>query len=115
MPSCLSALLKTPGRKGAAVMGEDRRREERVKLAVPVLLLTSRGVSRDISSSAIYFETEQFLPRGCPVNFMVHLEHACFDRPLHLDCRGLVMRVEEVGGKFGIAASIQMSRYFSCT
>ena len=72
-------------------MDTEKRREERVKLEVPVMLLTSMGMSRDISGSAIYFETEQFLPRGCPVNFMVCLDHDCLDKPLHLDCRGMVM------------------------
>ena len=96
-------------------MGKEKRREERVKLEVPVMLLTSMGMSRDISGSAIYFETEQFLPRGCPVNFMVRLDHDCLDKPLHLACRGLVMRVEQVGNKFGIVASgILQAGYFSC-
>jgi len=101
--------------KGAVAMGEEKRREERIKLEVPVMLLTGVGMSRDISGSAIYFETEQFLPRGCPVNFLVRLDHDCLDSPLHLHCRGLVMRVDAAGEKFGIVASgIERSGYFSC-
>jgi hypothetical protein len=95
-------------------MGEEKRREERLKLEVPVMLLTGMGMSRDINSSAIYFVTEQFLPRGCPVTFRMRLDHACVDKPLYLDCRGRVLRVEESGEKFGIVASgIILAGYFS--
>jgi hypothetical protein len=95
-------------------MVEEKRREERVKLEVPVMLLTGVGLSRNISGSAIYFLSEQYLPRGCPVNFLVLLDHDCLDRPLHLHCRGEVLRVETAGEKFGIAASgIHQAGYFS--
>ena len=96
-------------------MGGERRREERIKLEVPVLLLTGEGLSRDISSSSIFFVTEHFLPVGCPVNFLVCFDHECLDRPLRLHCHGLVLRVEMLGNSFGIVASgIDRSGYFSC-
>jgi len=50
--------------------------------------------------------TEQFLLPGSPVNFLVRLEHACPGKPLQLDCRGHVLRVEAAGEKYGIAASL---------
>jgi len=86
-------------------MDEEKRREERIRLEVPVMLANGMGISRDISGSAIYFVTEQFLPSGSPVNFSVRLDHACPGKPLRLDCRGQVLRVEASGEKFGIAAS----------
>ena len=87
-------------------MHEEKRREERIRLEVPVMLTNGMGMSRDISGSAIYFVTEQFLPPGSPVNFLVRLEHACPGNPLQLDCRGHVLRVEAAGEKYGIAASL---------
>jgi len=96
-------------------MGEERRREKRIKIEAPVMLLSGMGMSRNISGSAIYFVTEQFLPPGCPINFFVRLDHASLDKPLHLQCRGLVLRVDVAGEKFGIAASgIHRGGYFSC-
>ena len=86
-------------------MDEEKRREERIRLEVPVMLANGVGMSRDISGSAIYFVTEQFLPPGSAVNFSVRLDHACPGKPLQLDCRGQVLRVEAAGEKFGIAAS----------
>jgi len=97
------------------MMGEDRRREKRIKIEAPVMLLSGMGMSRNISGSAIYFVTEQFLPPGCPINFFVRLDHDSLDKPLHLQCRGLVLRVDVAGEKFGIAASgIHRGGYFSC-
>ena len=87
-------------------MDDEKRREERLRLEVPVMLANGMGMSRDISGSAIYFVTEQFLPPGSSVNFSVHLDHACPGKPLQLDCRGEVLRVEAAGKKFGIAASL---------
>ena len=96
-------------------MGEERRREKRIKIEAPVMLLSGMGMSRNISGSAIYFVTEQFLPPGCPINFFVRLDHDSLDKPLHLQCRGLVLRVDVAGENFGIAASgIHRGGYFSC-
>jgi hypothetical protein len=95
-------------------MSEERRREKRIKIEAPVMLLNGMGISRDISGSAIYFVTEHFLPPGCPVNFFVRLDHDCLEKPLHLQCHGRVLRVEMAGEKFGIAASgIHRGGYFS--
>ena len=88
-------------------MDEEKRREERIRLEVPVMLVNGMGMSRDISASAIYFLTDEFLPPGNPVNFLVRLDHACPGKPLQLDCRGQVLRVEEEGEKFGIAGSFR--------
>jgi len=101
--------------KGAVIMVGEKRREERIKVEVPVLLLNSIGITRNINGFAIYFVTEQFLPLGCPVNYLVRLDHDCLDRPLHLHCRGYVLRVEAAGDKFGITATgIHRAGFFSC-
>jgi hypothetical protein len=98
-------LQETLDEKGAVIMDEEKRREERIRLEVPVMLANGTGMSRDISGSAIYFVINQFIPPGSPINFFVRLEHECLDRPLHLQCHGFVLRVEAAGEKFGIAAS----------
>jgi hypothetical protein len=87
-------------------LSQDKRREERIRLEAPVLLASGTGISRDISNSGIYFLTEQSLPLGGAVNFSVQLDYACPGKPLKLECRGEVLRVEEAGAQFGVAASI---------
>lgn len=84
----------------------EKRREERFRLEVPVSLPNGTGISRDISGSAIYFITEDFLPLGSHINFSIRLDHACPGKALQLDCRGQVLRVEATGKRFGIAASL---------
>ena len=88
------------------LMREEKRREERIPLKVPVQMNDSTGISRDISSSGIYFLTEQLLPPGDAVNFSVKLDFAYPHRQCLLTCRGEVLRVETTGHHFGVAASI---------
>jgi len=85
---------------------QGQRHEERIPLETPVLLATGTGVTRDISKSGIYFFTQQPLPPGGAVNFSLQLDYACPGKPLKLECRGEVLRVEATGAKFGVAARI---------
>jgi hypothetical protein len=83
-----------------------KRCEERIRVELPVLLASGRGVSRDISASGIYFLTEQNLTPGDIVNFSVQLDYACPGTLLKLACRGEVLRVEPADDQFGVAARI---------
>jgi hypothetical protein len=85
---------------------EEKRREERFRLEVPVVLANGTGVSRDISTSAVYFVTDQPLAAGSSIHFSMHLDYVCPGKPLQFECRGEVLRVEEAGEKFGVAASL---------
>jgi hypothetical protein len=40
------------------------------------------------------------------VRFTVQFNFACPGKPLRLDCRGQVLRVEKTGDQFGVAASL---------
>jgi hypothetical protein len=85
---------------------QDQRREERFLLEVPVMLENGIGMTRDISTSGIYFTTDQPLAEGGTVKFSVKLEHIRPGKPIRLDCQGQVLRVEAVGEKHGVAARI---------
>ncbi len=85
---------------------QEKRREERIRLDVPVMLEKGTGISRDISESGIYFLTDQPLPTGGAVKFSVKLSHIRPGKPVELDCQGQVLRIEPAGEKFGVAASI---------
>ena len=87
-------------------MHEERRRAQRYQLAVPVRLQDgSTGITRDISTSGILFETERAHSIGDTVNLSVHLREAT------VQCEGRVVRLEQVDGKFGIAVDLTSYRF----
>jgi len=83
-----------------------KRREERFKFEAPVRMAKGMGISRDISNSTIYFLTEENLIPGSALSFSVKLDYAFPGKPVTMECRGQVLRVEAAGEKFGVAASI---------
>jgi hypothetical protein len=98
-----------PIQAGAGVMGLSNRSEERVAMAVPVMLPDgSLGTTRDISASGIYFETDS-LPLVSPLAFTVEFRNDT-GAGMALRCRGQVLRVERNNGRVGIAARILESR-----
>ena len=90
-------------------MGMVNRSEERVPMAVPVMLPDgSQGTTRNISASGIYFETDT-LPLVSPLAFTVEFRNET-GAGMALRCRGQVLRVEHNNGRVGIAARILESR-----
>ena len=90
-------------------MGQVNRCEERVAMAVPVVLPDgSHGTTRDISASGIYFETDS-LPLVSPLAFTVEFRNES-GAGMALRCRGQVLRVERNNGRVGIAARILESK-----
>jgi hypothetical protein len=91
-------------------MAQINRCEERVSMAVPVGLPGgTTGMTRDISASGIYFETDQELAREVPLAFTVEFKND-MGAGMTLRCRGQVLRVERKGSRIGIAARILESR-----
>ena len=87
-------------------MHEERRRAQRYRLAAPVALQDgSTGMTRDISTEGIYFETERAHSIGDTVNLSVHLGEAS------IQCEGRVVRLEQVEDKFGIAVDLTSYRF----
>jgi hypothetical protein len=87
-------------------MNEERRRAQRYRLAAPVALQNgSTGITRDISTEGIYFETERGHSIGDMVNLSVHLGEAS------IRCEGRVVRLEQVEDKFGIAVDLTSYRF----
>lgn len=85
---------------------QEKRREERFMVEMPVILEGGTGISRDISESGIYFVTDQPLIPGGLVKFSVRLNHIRPGKPVRFDCQGQVLRIDPADGKFGVAASI---------
>jgi len=90
-------------------MPELRRAQQRVSAVLPVNVEGRvAGVTRDISPSGIFFETDMEMANGGSIHFALE-----FDNPsgkLLLRCSGEIVRVERSGGKVGVAAKIIESR-----
>ncbi|HEX9778229.1 MAG TPA: PilZ domain-containing protein [Geopsychrobacteraceae bacterium] len=87
-------------------MFETKRTAKRIRIEVPVHLDPGSGVTRDVSPSGVYFFSDRIFTPGMSLCFSLELDYAFPGEPMHLCCRGKVLRVEEVGGKTGVAASI---------
>jgi len=78
-----------------------RRREKRVPAALPVNLGRARGMTRDVSASGAFFETDASCKVGSSVRFAIQL--ATPWGPAHFDCRGTIVRVERHDSTIGVA------------
>jgi hypothetical protein len=83
------------------------RTAERVALAVPVDMRGTPGVTRDMSTSGVYFTCEQPLPEGSRISLTLMLDENSTHGPLKFHCHGEVVRVEPSGGQVGIAVRIE--------
>ncbi len=90
---------------------DEKRASQRIEVEVPVYIGHEKAVTRDISWAGIYFLTEQSFTEGGDLNFSLDLSYALPGKPIKLDCQGKVIRVEQHGKKFGIAAKIDNFQY----
>jgi hypothetical protein len=86
------------------------RSAQRIRVKVPVRLDKGTGVTRDVSQSGVFFFTDQSFAPGTTFNFVLELDYVASGEPVFLHCRGEVVRVETVGEKVGVAASIRAFR-----
>jgi hypothetical protein len=69
---------------------------------------TVAAETRDVSSNGICFYCNATMEQNSEIEFMVTLPvEVTMTEPLKLQCHGTVVRVEETGGKFAIAAAIE--------
>ena len=78
-----------------------QRSEKRVRAVIPVTLARARGVTRDVSASGAFFETDASYKVGSRVHFAIDL--ATPWGPAHFDCRGKIVRLERHDGTLGVA------------
>ena len=90
---------------------DEKRASERILVEVPVYIGKEKAVTRDVSWAGIYFLTEQSFVEGGDLNFSIDLSYALPGKPIKLDCQGEVIRIEQCGEKFGIAAKIHNFQY----
>ncbi|HUF21846.1 MAG TPA: PilZ domain-containing protein [Burkholderiales bacterium] len=93
--------------KTEAVPYRGQRKEERIVTSVPVDLGGSSGITRDVSASGIFFETDAAFAPGSTVRFKVELDTP--SGKMKLRCCGSIVRVEHRNGKVGVAVHITES------
>lgn len=79
----------------------EKRRERRVSASLPVDVGRGMGVTRDVSASGMYFETDASYGVGSSVNIALSL-----DTPwgkVMFRCDGKIVRVESHDRKVGVA------------
>jgi hypothetical protein len=92
----------------ATVGARKSRSEERVPAALPVHLDRATGVSRDVSASGVFFETDVNYAEGSVISFSIEVEGP--EGKMMLKCQGKIVRVERRDGKVGVAARIMESK-----
>ncbi|HKL25327.1 MAG TPA: PilZ domain-containing protein [Desulfuromonadales bacterium] len=84
----------------------ETRSAERYEVEVPVYLEEGTGISRNISSSGIYFLTDKNLREGMLIKFSVSFEYAVPGRTIEVHGQAMVKRVEPQNSTLGVAAQI---------
>lgn len=83
----------------------EKRRLPRHNLRLPIAIGETRSFTRDVSASGVCFECQPVLGPGSEIEFALTLREAG-ERPVCVECRGQVVRVETRGGKTFVAATI---------
>jgi PilZ domain len=91
---------------GGAGGFEDRRKGKRYKFALPVQLKNGTGITCDISTSGIFFETASAYAIGDTIRLSLRFEHET------LQCEARVVRLEPRNGQFGVA--VELKSYGFC-
>jgi hypothetical protein len=71
--------------------------------------------TRDVSSNGVCFYCDAAMEPNSAIEFTVTLPgEVTMTEPMKVMCRGKVVRVEEVDGKFAIAAAIDSYEFVAC-
>jgi hypothetical protein len=87
----------------------DKRLEERMSATRPVQLDRGTGVTRNVSTSGVFFETNEDYAEGSEITFAIELDGPQGEK-LMLRSRGQIVRVERLDGRVGVAAKVVTSQ-----
>jgi len=99
--------MKTSG--GSAV--PERRESQRFRIAIRAQVDGEVGVTRNVSLSGVFLETDRSFFPGEQVNLVMLLERVSPGRPVRLQCVGRVVRVIRIGEGFGVAVAISEFKF----
>lgn len=83
---------------------QGERTEERISCGLAVDLGTATGITRDISASGVFFETDATYPLSSSIQFRVELDTPTCNRLV--TCHGEIVRIEPRNKKVGVAVKI---------
>lgn len=69
------------------------------------------GITRDVSLSRVFFETDQSFAPGEQINLVMVLERASPGRPVRLQCEGRIVRVTRLDKRIGVAVAISAYKF----
>jgi Tfp pilus assembly protein PilZ len=84
---------------------KEPRKEDRIREKLPVKVLNddATGVTRDLSSAGVFFETDKHYEVGSAITITIDFESAPRAR---ISCVGTIVRVEDRGSKVGVAVHV---------
>ena len=94
---------------GSQRLAMEKRGEERMSVTRPVVLARGSGVTRNISTSGVFFETNADYAVGSKIIFAIELDGPQGEN-LALRSRGEIVRIEHRAGKVGMAVKIFASK-----
>jgi hypothetical protein len=83
----------------------EKRRLPRHQLRLPISFGSASSFTTDISAGGVRFEAQPLLHAGSEIEFALTLRESG-EKPVCVECRGRVVRVEIRGGKTFVAATI---------
>jgi hypothetical protein len=89
----------------------ERRQALRFPMTLPVELERGSGITRNISTSGVFFETDQVFSTGDPIRLTLVLEPTCPGIPTRLHCQGQIVRAEQQEEKMGVAVAFTSYRF----
>ncbi|MDP2969767.1 MAG: PilZ domain-containing protein [Deltaproteobacteria bacterium] len=89
----------------------ERRQALRFPITLPVDLERGTGITRNISTSGVLFETDQVFPTGALIQLTVLMEPTCPGTPACLHCQGQIVRAEQHEEKMGVAVAFTSYRF----
>jgi len=85
----------------------ERRRAPRYPIGLPIEVeALGSAETRDVSTTGVFFETQEPLAPGAVIRFSLVFQHAGSEPRLRLVCQGEVVRVEQRDERLGIAVTI---------
>lgn len=87
---------------------KDKRSQKRLGIAVAVRLGKKSGVTRDVSASGVFFETDAAYHRGSRIHFEINLETPWGKAVCR--CSGKIVRIERRDGTVGIAVQFSEAK-----
>jgi PilZ domain len=85
----------------------DKRKDQRIHTAFPVLLENATGITRDVSASGVFFWTAGECAPGERISFAVEISRTV--GRVTLECQGEIVRTEPYDAMVGVAVRLTES------